>query len=61
MNISTPSVRLPSFNPAEYNTASAGGRRSSLGAADAGATCDVSANMSLYNDEEEVPGGDGEL
>jgi hypothetical protein len=58
MNISTPSVRLPSFNPAEYNTASVGGRRSSLGGADATAACDMSANISLYNDEEEVPGGE---
>jgi hypothetical protein len=58
MNISTPSVRLPSFNPAEYNTASIGGRRSSLGGADATAMCDMSANISLYNDEEEVPGGE---
>ena len=58
MNISTPSVRLPSFNPAEYNTAAASGRRSSLGAADASALCDMSANISLYNDEEEIPGGE---
>jgi hypothetical protein len=58
MNISTPSVKLPSFNPAEYNTASASGRRSSLGAADSGAACDMSTNVSLYNDEEDVPGGE---
>jgi hypothetical protein len=58
MKISTPSVRLPTFNPAEYNTNSAGGRRSSLGAAEVGATCDMSANVSLYNDEDEVPGGE---
>ena len=58
MNISTPSIRLPSFNPADYNTNSVGGRRSSLGAADAGATCDMSSNVSLYNDEDEVPGGE---
>jgi hypothetical protein len=58
MNISTPSVKLPSFNPAEYNTASASGRRSSLGAADSGTACDMSTNVSLYNDEEDVPGGE---
>jgi hypothetical protein len=58
MHISTPSVHLPSFNPAEYNASAVGCRRGSLGPADSNAPCDASANISLYNDEEDVPGGE---